>query len=63
VLFVRGGKAPANPAEPLEEEVVKTGFCNEQWGIPRRGPDVAEQSGHVEYIVPSVRLSPEGRIS
>ena len=26
-----GDKAPMNPADPLEEEVLGTGFCNEQW--------------------------------
>jgi hypothetical protein len=28
-----GGKAPAIPSDPLVEDLVRTGFCNEQWGI------------------------------
>jgi hypothetical protein len=27
------GKVPANPSELIEEELVKTGFCNNQWRI------------------------------
>jgi pimeloyl-ACP methyl ester carboxylesterase len=26
-----GGKAPANPSDPLDENLLKTGFWNEQW--------------------------------
>jgi pimeloyl-ACP methyl ester carboxylesterase len=31
-----GGKSPENPSEPLDEEVVQAGFCDEQWRIPAR---------------------------
>ena len=26
-----GGRIPASPSEPLQEEVLKTGFFDEQW--------------------------------
>jgi len=32
-----GGKAPANPSGPLDEEVLRAGYCDEQWRIPRAG--------------------------
>jgi poly(3-hydroxybutyrate) depolymerase len=32
-----GGRVPANPSDAPEEEVVRAGFCDEQWQVPR-GP-------------------------
>jgi hypothetical protein len=29
-----GGRVPANPSDPPEEEVVRAGYCDEQWRIP-----------------------------
>jgi poly(3-hydroxybutyrate) depolymerase len=29
-----GAKAPANPSDPLEEEVIRAGFFNEHWLLP-----------------------------
>jgi hypothetical protein len=28
-----GGKVPDNPSEPLDEEVVRAGICDERWGV------------------------------
>ncbi len=33
-----GAKAPANPSDPLDEEVLQAGYCDEQWRIPGGGP-------------------------
>jgi pimeloyl-ACP methyl ester carboxylesterase len=29
-----GAKAPTNPSDPLDEEVLQAGYCDEQWHIP-----------------------------
>src|SRR5207249_3932971 len=33
-----GGKSPAGPGEPLDEQVKVAGFCNEQWQITPGDP-------------------------
>jgi S-formylglutathione hydrolase FrmB len=32
-IFRVGGKVPANPSEPLDEAIVRTGFFDEQWRV------------------------------
>ena len=34
-----GGKAPADPSQPLDETVLHAGFFDEEWQLPEAGAD------------------------